>query len=143
MKITLRTQIKRPVAEVFAGFDESLFRALNPSFMRTVIGRFDGCQVGDEVHLKLPVGDWISLISERQVGSSECFFVDIGKRLPPPFKTWRHRHIVRGTKEGSVIIDEIDFETNNRLMDMLLWPVLWSVFRARHPIYRRYFQGSL
>jgi ligand-binding SRPBCC domain-containing protein len=140
MRIVLRTPIALPMREVFRAFDESLFRALNPPLMGTKIQRFDGCRVGDEVHLLMPLGEWISLISERHEGAEECFFVDIGKRLPMPLASWRHRHIVRGTKEGSVIIDEIDFETNNRLTAMLIWPFLWAVFRSRYPMYRRYFQ---
>lgn len=140
MKIKLQTEVAGRVGEVFSRFDQKLFEALSPPLMPVEVRRFDGCEVGHEIHLKLPVGEWISLITDRVVGTEECLFVDEGKKLPFPFIYWRHRHIVRGTKTGSLIIDDIEYKTKSAFMDILVRPVLWVMFKARHPIYRRFFQ---
>ena len=140
MKIKLQTVVAGRVSEVFARFDQKLFEALSPPLMPVEVVRFDGCEVGHEIHLKLPVGEWISLITDRVVGADECLFVDEGTKLPFPFVYWRHRHIVRGAQEGSVIIDDIEYKTKSAFLDILVRPVLWLMFKARHPVYRRFFQ---
>ncbi len=140
MKIQLQTVVAGRVGEVFARFDQKLFEALSPPLMPVKVVRFDGCEVGHEIHLRLPVGDWISLITDRVVGENECLFVDEGKKLPFPFVYWRHRHIVRGAQEGSLIIDAIEYKTKSAFMDILVRPILWVMFKARHPVYRRFFQ---
>lgn len=139
MKIQLQVTVSGQVASVFARFDQKLFEALSPPLMPVRVLRFDGCEVGHEIHLSLPVGEWISLITERVVGDSESFFVDEGKKLPFPFVYWRHQHIVRGAKEGVILIDAIEYKTKSPLLDILVRPVLWMMFKARHPVYRRYF----
>lgn len=140
MKIQLQVMVPGNVSAVFARFDQKLFEALSPPLMPVKVLRFDGCEVGHEIHLALPVGEWISLISERGVGEAESFFVDEGRKLPFPFVYWRHKHIVRGAKEGVLLIDAIEYKTKSPVLDILVKPVLWAMFKARHPVYRRYFQ---
>jgi ligand-binding SRPBCC domain-containing protein len=140
MKIQLQVAVPGSVATVFAKFDQKLFEALAPPMMPVTTRRFDGCEVGHEIHLSLPVGEWISHITERVVGEAESFFVDEGRKLPFPFVYWRHQHIVRGAKEGVLLIDAIEYKTKSPLLDILVKPVLWAMFKARHPVYRRYFQ---
>ena len=142
MKIQLEVQVPGEVTHVFSQFDQKLFEALSPPLMPAKVLRFDGCEVGHEIHLTLPVGEWISLITERVVGETESFFIDEGKKLPFPFVYWRHQHIVRGTKEGVLLIDAIEYKTKSAVLDILVRPVLWIMFKARHPVYRRFFQEN-
>lgn len=140
MKIQLEVEIPGQVDSVFAQFDQKLFEALSPPFPPVRVLRFDGCEVGHEIHLSMPVGDWVSVITERVVAPTEAYFVDEGTKLPFPFVYWRHRHIVRSTQVGVLIIDDIEYKTKSSLTDILIRPVLKQLFKARHPVYRRYFQ---
>jgi ligand-binding SRPBCC domain-containing protein len=142
MKIQLQVTVPGQVPCVFGRFDQKLFEALSPPLMPVEVVRFDGCEVGHEIHLKLPVGEWISLITARVVGESEAFFVDEGQKLPFPFVYWRHQHIVRGASGGVILIDAIEYKTKSPVLDILVRPVLWIMFKARHPVYRRYFQEN-
>ena len=139
MKLLIKAQVPVSADTVFAGFDRRLFEALAPGWLPNQIERFDGCSVGDEIHLRLPLGRWVSLITARETGAFESSFVDEGKVLPAPFVFWRHRHIVRSEKAGCCIIEDIEYKTKSPGLDKVMWPVLWLVFRARAPIYRRYF----
>ncbi len=139
MKLSLKTPVNGSVQQVFAGFDRQLFTALSPALMAVKIERFDGCTPGDEVHLRLPVGRWVSVITAREVGEQEAFFTDEGKLLPVPFVFWRHRHIVRSEKSVTCIVEDIEYKTKAAWLDRVVWPFLWILFSARGPIYKRYF----
>ena len=107
--------------------------------------RFDGTQVGDEVHLELNFlffrQRWVSRITESQVVKGEIFFVDEGTQLPFFLSRWRHRHRILDRAGGAVIIDEIDFQAPNRLLEFLLLPALYLQFLYRKPIYKRFFRA--
>jgi ligand-binding SRPBCC domain-containing protein len=84
--------------------------------------------------------EWISDITEAETNEREAYFVDEGQTLPPPLRYWKHRHIVRKIDgQSSLIIDDISYETQNRLLDLLLYPLLWLAFFPRKFVYRRYF----
>lgn len=140
MKITLECFVPQSVSNVFDRFDRDLFLALKPPLLPMGLKRFDGCKVGDEVHIQMGPTLWISLITENQVGPSESFFVDEGKQLPFPLTYWRHKHIIRQMGNGSVIIDDIEFRSFGSALDFLLKPILWGMFKLRHPVYRSYFK---
>lgn len=125
-------------------FDEALFRRLAPPFPRLRLLRFDGSQPGDEVAVELLTGfrrfRWTSRITERQATDREAWFVDEGMELPPPLRSWRHRHLVTSRGENlATIHDIIDYGTGSRFLDLLLYPLLWAQFAYRKPIYRRVF----
>ena len=142
MKLKLEMSVKGTVPEVFKRFDRQLFEFLKPPLLPVAIERFDGCEVGHEIHLKLSVGPWISIITERVEGPSVSYFVDEGRRLPFPFKYWRHQHVVRSEKGQTMLVDDIEYKTGGRVLDILVWPILYAMFKARHPLYRRYFGES-
>lgn len=126
------------------GFDLKLFKALKPPLMSLDVERFDGCNVGDEVHLKVGFGPfrtkWISLITENQENDQETYFVDEGKLLPFPLKSWRHIHrVVKTDDKGSEIQDDIEYSTGLRALDVLMYPVLYLQFAARKPVYKKFF----
>ena len=128
-----------------AGFTRALFLALAPPFPRLHLRRFDGCRTGDVVEIELRTGlktlPWTSLITEDGVlPDGTHYFVDEGQVLPPPLRSWRHRHLVRpGPAGGSVIVDDLEYRTAYRWLDALLYPALWAQFAWRRPIYRRWF----
>jgi ligand-binding SRPBCC domain-containing protein len=143
-RITLTTIIpaKRPET-VWQRFDDTLFQKLNPPWIMAELLRFDGNQVGHEVHIAINFiffkQKWISVITSNTSVSGDYEFVDEGRQLPFFLKTWRHRHVIRPQDQGTAIIDDIQFSTGWLVGDVLLYPLLWAQFAYRKPVYRRYF----
>ena len=108
--------------------------------------RFDGREVGDEVHLELNFllfrQAWVSRITEVQRDERDISFVDEGIELPFFLTAWRHRHRIAAYRGGTVIFDEIEFRASNLLLELFLWPVLYLQFLYRRPVYRRFFQKA-
>ncbi len=129
------------------GFDLKLFKALKPPLMSLDVERFDGCDPGDEVHLKVGLGPfkstWVSLITENQESLEETYFVDVGKELPFPLKNWRHIHRVKNIGENvSEIQDDIEYSTGSSVIDVLMYPILYLQFAFRKPVYRKFFDSA-
>jgi ligand-binding SRPBCC domain-containing protein len=142
MKIYLQTKVEQEARAVFESFDQELFEALAPPFPPFKLKRFDGSNKGDLVHVQIwNAGwkDWISEITDSWHKEGEFAFVDEGKTLPWPLKHWRHRHIIRESGSGAIIIDDIEFSTGNSILDRCIYPALYTVFAYRGPIYRRRF----
>ncbi len=150
MRILVQTPVRQPLSVVWAGFDRNLFVRLSPPFPPVTVVRFDGCQRGDQVHLRLNFflfqQDWLSRIVDQQTLTTanepgEIFFVDEGEQLPFFLSYWRHRHrlLRNDVTGGTVVIDDITFRTPFRLTDYVLYPLLWLQFAYRKPIYRRVF----
>ena len=151
MRLRLETQVTQSLPVVWAGFDRTLFEQLSPPFPPVDVVRFDGCQRGDLVHIRLNFllfkQDWISLIIDQQTGDQEIYFVDKGTQLPFFLTFWQHHHrLVRRSastaNEQTVIIDDVTFRTPFLLTDYLFYPLLWLQFAYRKPIYRRWFRRT-
>lgn len=143
MKLLLETPVAQSYLSVKAGFDESLFRKLSPPFPPVKLLRFDGCAPGDQVILELNfiffTQKWTSAITEDGTSEAEYFFVDEGIVLPFFLKKWTHRHRIIASPTGSRIRDEIEYESSNGLLTLLLYPALWAQFLYRKPIYKKVF----
>ena len=144
MQLQFKTEVSASLEQVKNGFDRNLFLKLKPPVLQLHLDRFDGCQVGNEVHLRTGIPGllqtWVSLITEEELTSELWFFIDEGKQLPFPLKRWKHRHEVRRTPAGtSEIRDEIEYSSGNRLLDWMLYPSLWWVFSGRCPVYQAIF----
>jgi ligand-binding SRPBCC domain-containing protein len=128
-----------------AGFDRDLFLALAPPFPKIELKKFTGSETGDEVHIrfKSPVNkDWISDITDHGIDEKEAYFVDVGRVVPPPLKTWKHRHIVRKISETeSEIIDDIEFSSGFAILNVLMYPALLIGFLPRKRIYKKFFSS--
>lgn len=145
MHVILRTAVAQPPAQVMAGFTRELFVALAPPFPRLRVLRFDGCRTGDQVEIELDTVvkrlPWTSLIVDHgELPDGTLFFVDEGQVLPPPLRFWRHRHLIQpGPNGGSIIVDDLEYRSGSRVLDVLLRPAMWAQFAWRRPIYRRWF----
>lgn len=143
MHLTLTTSVIQPLHQVWKGFDHKLFNKLSPPFPPVKVLRFDGSQIGDEVHLELNFlffkQQWISLIIDQKNTKNEVYFIDKGIRLPFFLSYWHHKHRIVSTEAGSKIIDEITFRTPSILTDYLFFPLLYFQFLYRKPIYRKNF----
>lgn len=146
MNITIETPIQRPAEEVWKGFTEELFLKLSPPFPKLKLNRFDGCQVGDEVHLELDFGvyssKWVSYIVEQADTAHEIYFIDVSENLPFPLQKWKHKHrILKTSSSTCTILDDIEYFTFSKLADALIYPAMWAQFAYRQPIYKSFFEG--
>lgn len=144
MHLLLKTPVRQPLSAVWAGFDQALFDQLSPPFPPVDVIRFDGCRTGDVVHLRLNFlifhQNWISVITDQQISPNEVYFIDQGTRLPFFLTAWHHRHrLVSDPAGGTVIVDDIRYQTPFWLTDYLLFPLIWLQFAYRKPIYKRIF----
>jgi len=133
-------------------FNLDLFIKLTPPLARCEVTRFDGCQKNDEVHLtfypmwKLRLRTikfhWVSLITKASTSENEFQFIDEGKRMPWPFKSWHHHHLVIKVDESqSLIVDDIEYKTHSTLIDYLAYPGLYFTFFMRRGVYRTEFNN--
>jgi ligand-binding SRPBCC domain-containing protein len=146
MRLLIRTAVgaKRPTIKT--GFTKELFLRLNPPFPPVKLLQFDGCKTGDKVALELNFiffrQQWISdIIEDFEDGSTWCF-VDRGVKLPFFLSAWQHRHSVIDLAQGSEIVDDIEFSTGLKLVDLLMYPVLYLQFLYRKPIYKSVFKAD-
>lgn len=144
MKINIATDVALDYEKVFEGFNLELFKALRPPLTGLEVERFDGCAPGDEVHLKIKTlgreQTWVSHITDFEHNSQEIYFIDRGHILPPPLAYWKHKHrIIKRTLDKSTIVDEIEFKTHSKILDSGLFPILYTQFRLRKPVYQKYF----
>lgn len=146
MRFLITTKIEKSFGEVFQRFDLELFKALKPPLMNLDVIRFDGCRKGDEVHLIIGLGpisqNWVSHITEHGGSSEEHYFIDEGQVLPPPLKSWKHCHRVIKISDNSCFIhDDITYSSGVKLLDILIFPVLYAQFWSRKPQYKKYFRN--
>ena len=74
-------------------------------------------------------------------------FEDIGVTLPFGLKSWKHRHVVKPYKTGTLIIDQISLEEkNNNLKKYLIYPLMLFpiiIRKITYKIWFNYFEGRL
>jgi len=140
IKITTRIKNARHSA-VLAKFDAALFLKLAPPFPKVELLKFDGCQKGDIVKIKLNflffTQIWESEIIENGTENQRSWFVD--RATEPPFfiSAWRHHHELKQDNEDVLIIDSIQFYSHNWLLTLLFYPIIYLQFIYRIPIYKK------
>ncbi|MBX0334344.1 hypothetical protein K3G39_13965 [Pontibacter sp. HSC-14F20] len=144
MHLHLKTAVEQDFRSVFYAFDEQLFRELAPPYPRLKLLRFDGSAPGDVVEVELQTGiksfRWTSLITEREITDTAAWFVDEGQEVPPPLRSWRHKHLVTQHGSGALIHDIIDYSTGYKALDAMLYPFMLAAFGMRKPIYKKLFR---
>lgn len=146
MKLQFVTTVPSSLEKVKAGFTKKLFLELTPPGVSVVLERFDGCSPGHEVHLQIGSfglkQKWVSHITNEVTTEREWFFVDEGKVLPWPLKSWKHIHkVVADGDDRSIIIDDITYGTGHSILDVLMYPSLWISFAVRPSRYKKYFRS--
>jgi ligand-binding SRPBCC domain-containing protein len=144
MLLHLKTTVQQDFRSVFHAFDEQLFRKLAPPYPRLKLLRFDGSAPGDVVEVELQTGirsfRWASLITEREITDRAAWFVDEGQEVPPPLRTWRHKHLVTQHGSGAIIHDIIEYSTGYKVLDVMLYPFMLAAFGMRKPVYKKVFR---
>jgi len=144
ISLWIETKVKGQPLKIFEGFNENLFRALKPPVMSLDVLRFDGCKIGDQIHLSVGAlgitQPWISIITEVHRDDHECYFVDEGKQLPTPFFTWKHTHRIRKFDDyHSLIIEDIQYTCRPQFLEKVLSPLLKFQFSLRSSVYLKFF----
>lgn len=144
MNLRIITIVQQDYKTVFGKFDLALFRKLKPPLVKMSILRFDGCKAGDEVILDMKVlwktQHWHAMITENFENENMIYFTDIGKVLPKPLTYWKHKHIIEKCVDSSEIIDDICYETGSKILDLMLFPLVFMQFFHRKRIYKSYFR---
>ena len=142
-KIIVRCRVSSPFHAVVQGFNRQLLESLSPAMMQVRILRYDGQQNGDCFTMQIgpPFLNvrWEGKVTASGETSASYWFEDVGVQLPFPLKQWKHRHVVRKSGEGAVIMDIVSFTTGNKFLDMLCYPFFKNMFRNRIKKYQRYF----
>lgn len=144
MRIKVVTAVKASLKAVKEGFTGELFLKLNPPFPPVKLIQFDGSKKGDKVELELNFllfkQRWVSEITEDGEDSNQWYFIDEGTGLPFFLKRWKHRHVVKKLKTGSIIVDDICYSTGSIITDFIFYPLLFGQFLYRKPVYKKTFQ---
>ena len=144
MNIKISTKVNQSLPKVWEGFNLALFSKLAPPFPPVKVKEFGGCLKGDKVHLELNFllfkQDWISDIIDQRRTETEIYFIDEGTKLPFFLSYWQHHHRMVKDGEGTIIIDDITFNTPTILTDYLFYPLMYLQFLYRKPIYRKVFE---
>ncbi len=144
MKIFISTQVSGYYLDCIKSFDLELFKALSPPFMPIKILQFEGSSTGNIVEVKLGVGrlstNWKSKITNHGNDEKKAWFIDEGLVLPFPLTTWTHNHLVYNVNANTcTIVDDISYSTNYKLLDVLIFPIMYFTFWLRKPSYKKYF----
>ena len=143
MKIYIKTSVNQSLSQVWAGFDDSLFKKLAPPFPHVKVIRFDGCKVGDKVEVELNFiffkQLWISEIVSQTIDLKQIYFIDKGIKLPFFLKNWQHKHLIVQQENHTEIIDDIDFDTPFWLTNYLMYPFMYLQFWYRKAVYQKVF----
>jgi ligand-binding SRPBCC domain-containing protein len=146
MRIKLKSQIAAPYELVQRNFDKELFRYLLPPSFVASLTRYDGAAPGNEVHVQFHVpwkSLWISRIIQTEQSANFFYFIDEGIRLPFGLRTWKHRHsVIKMDDVKTEIVDDIHFGTQNKMMDLWAWPILFLAFYPRKWQYQSFFSKT-
>ncbi|HSJ67840.1 MAG TPA: hypothetical protein VK921_09200 [Anditalea sp.] len=143
MKISISTLVDQDFLSVKNEFNAQLLKRLSPPFPKVTIKRFDGISTSDKVSMELDFlffkQMWDGDIIDHLQTDEEFYFIDIGTKLPFFLKSWQHKHRLIKHGDRTVIVDEIDYKSTNKLMTLIFYPVMIGQFLYRKPIYKKYF----
>jgi ligand-binding SRPBCC domain-containing protein len=143
MKISIATLVDQDFLSVKKAFNAHLLKTLSPPFPKVTIKRFDGISTSDEVSMELDFiffkQTWDGEIIDHRQTDQEFYFVDIGTKLPFFLKSWQHKHRLINKGNQTLIVDEINYRSINRVMTLLFYPVMIGQFLYRKPIYKKFF----
>lgn len=144
MKLTFKTPVKGNFEFVASQFNEELFKKMALPLTKIYVGFFEGTKKGDSFSFTMKFMGfhqfWEGLIVDNGSNADESFFIDIGKKLPFPLASWSHRHSFQRISDGeTLIVDEVEYSSFNKLFDYLLFPFWQSYFNYRSYLYKKIF----
>jgi len=142
MRIIIKSPVSQKPETVWAAMDEQMLRSLSPWFLHLKVLKYEGNKPGNKFSFETGIWPitavWSGLVTSAGQTPGTFWFEDRGEKLPFPLKRWKHRHIVRKTTAGSVVIDAIECSTNMTFLDLIVKPLLTCLFSVRKQKYSRY-----
>lgn len=150
MRFTKETFINAPPKVVFS-FHElpDAFERLVPPWENVkVIQKADISRIGSRAILEQRIFGFVPSrwIAEHTAYDPPRMFEDV--QVSGPFKSWRHRHIVRPEGAGAVLVDDIEYEPPGgglgRLLEpLLVHPKIEKMFEYRHRVTREWCESRV
>ncbi|HUF03316.1 MAG TPA: SRPBCC family protein [Aridibacter sp.] len=149
MKFFKESFIDAPSERVFAFHElpDAIERLIPPWEKATIVQRAEISELGSRAIIEQKI---LGLVPSRWIAEHTAYdppkmFEDV--QVSGPFKTWRHRHIVRPHGEGSLLIDDIEYEPPGWIVGSLLDPAfvrpkLEKMFEYRHRVTREWCEGG-
>ena len=140
MKFTIKTLVQgfTPL-EVYSIFDFELLSALSPPFVKTEALVYEGNKTGDRIAFMLhsPLGrwNWTGRITENHISENVIYFTDEGEKMPLGLTAWKHTHKLIKSDKGCTIEDRIVYQGKNHFHTVFIFPLIWSQFIYRKPLY--------
>jgi len=129
------------IQDVYSVFDFRLLTALSPPMMKPEAKIYEGNKLGDQLYfvIRTPIGGfpWKGKVTEESITENEIYFVDEGTEMAFGMSTWKHKHRLIKINDGTLIRDEVFFDTKNRLLKYVLLPGVWMQFLYRKPLYEK------
>lgn len=147
MQFQVTTEVDGYFLDVFDRFDRDLLEYLIPKFPPAELTRWDGHDVGAEVHAKIGLGlasqTFSVKIIEREIQEKAAWFTDFGLNMPWPIQTWKHTHRVEFISQAtSRIVDDVSFTTSSSFLTKSMKGFIKSSMKARSPQYQEYFSSK-
>lgn len=149
MRFVKESLIRAPPERVFA-FHElpDVLRRLMPPWERSrLVKPAPSLRVGAETVFEARIlGVWaVRWVARHTAYEPPRMFEDV--QVEGPFRSWRHRHLIRPHAEGAVLRDEIEYEPPLGFLGRLAAPVLVEprlrkLFEYRHAATRAWCEGG-
>lgn len=145
MKFTKEIIIKAAPEKVFAfhQLPDAIERLIPPWENAKIIQKADIAQIGSQAIIEQKI---FGLIPARWVAEHTRYepphlFEDV--QMSGPFKSWRHRHIIKPDETGAILWDEIEFEAPLWIFGafaapFVVLPKLEKMFAYRHEVTRKW-----
>ncbi len=145
MKFVKESIIKAAPEKVFAFHElpDAIERLIPPWENVKVIQKADISVIGSQAILEQKILGFIPSrwVAEHTKYDPPKMFEDI--QISGPFKSWRHRHIIKPHEDGACLRDEIEFEPPLSFLRMAMTPIiitpkLEKMFAYRHEVTRKW-----
>ncbi|WP_034721496.1 hypothetical protein [Bacteriovorax sp. DB6_IX] len=139
-RILIKTKVYGRPSEIMKGFTKDLLLKLTPPMISVELTRYDGNKLNDEIHIVSSIfgsyQSWVNFISDTHESEKLIYFTDTAREMPSPLTSWEHKHKVQMLDDKySYIIDDIRYDTGSKLMNNLIYPLLYAFMYYRKPIY--------
>ena len=133
--------IRAPQERVFAFHEQAnaLELLLPPWEIAHVIQSANISQIGSRAIIETRIFGLLKTrwVAEHTAYQPPRFFEDV--QVKGPFRSWRHRHIIKEHPQGAVLRDEIDYEPPLGILGRLMAPLfvekrLRRLFDYRHQV---------
>jgi len=129
------------INEARIAFSELSFLKHLIAFQPVKIIEWKGTSDGEVAHMRFWFFGWKNFKVEHcdNFEDENSFsFKDQGLELPFDLNQWVHEHIVITRGNNIEIIDKINFSGNNKILALLLYPILILPIFVRKVLYRTY-----